>query len=333
MMTHGQDTPKTLLEAVKYYADFEHCKAVMIEALWPDGIVRCPTCGSDHVRYMENTRRWKCYGKHPRPQFSLKVGTIFEDSPLGLDKWLVAVWLLADSKNGISSYELGRALGVTQKTAWFMLHRVRKAMQAGTFMKLDGEVEVDETFIGGKARNMHVAQRQRRITGTGGTDKTAVMGIVKRGGEVRTVVVTDRKKRTLQAHVEENVQAGAALYSDDLRSYDGLAGRYAHQVVDHAVEYVNGRIHTNTLENFWSLLKRGIHGTYVSVEPFHLHRYLDEQSFRYNNRKMDDAGRFKAVLSQIVDKRLTYDELIGKAAMEKQRQEFSQEVETWKANN
>ena len=182
-MRNEHDTPKTLLDAVKFYADFENSKAAMIEARWPDGIVRCPTCGSDHVRYMENTRRWKCYGKHPRPQFSLKVGTIFEDSPLGLDKWLVAVWLLADSKNGISSYELGRALGVTQKTAWFMLHRVRKAMQAGTFMKLDGEVEVDETFIGGKARNMHVAQRARRITGTGGKDKAPLMGIAKRGGK------------------------------------------------------------------------------------------------------------------------------------------------------
>jgi transposase-like protein len=255
-MTNTHDTPKTLLEAVKYYADFDHCKAAMIEARWPDGVVRCPNCGSDHVKYLANARVWKCYGKHPRPKFSLKVGTIFEDSPLGLDKWLPTVWLLMNSKNGVSSYELGRTLGVTQRSAWFMLHRVRKAMQTSTTVKLDGEVEVDETFIGGKARNMHVAQRQRRITGTGGTDKTAVMGIVKRGGEVRTVVVPDRRKHTLQAHVEDNVQAGAALYSDDLRSYDGLAGRYAHQVVDHAMEYVNGRVHTNTLENFWSLLKR-----------------------------------------------------------------------------
>jgi transposase-like protein len=333
-MKNTHDTPKTLLEAVKFYADFEHCKAVMIEARWPDGIVRCPACGSDHVTYLANARVWKCYAKHPRPKFSMKVGTIFEDSPLGLDKWLPTVWLLMNSKNGVSSYELSRTLGVTQKSAWFMFHRVRKAMQTSTmFMKLDGEVEVDETFIGGKARNMHVAQRERRITGTGGKDKAPVMGIVKRGGEVRAMVIPDRKKQTLHACLEDNVQAGAALYSDDLRSYDGLAGRYAHQVVDHAVEYVKGNVHTNALENFWSLLKRGIHGTYVSVEPYHLHRYLDEQTLRYNLRKLDDAGRFRAVLSQIVDKRLTYDELIGKAAMEKQRQESSQEVEAWKANN
>ncbi|HEV2178013.1 MAG TPA: IS1595 family transposase [Terriglobia bacterium] len=320
-MTKNNDNPKTLLEAVKFFSDFEHCRKFMVEARWTDGVVRCPRCDSEHVTYLSNARVWKCYGKHERPKFSLKVGTIFADSPIPLEKWLPTVWLLANSKNGISSYEVGRALGVTQKTAWFMMHRIRKAMQHGSFLKLDGEVEIDETFIGGKARNMHVAQRQRRITGTGGTHKTAVMGIVKRGGEVRTVIVPDRKKSTLQTEVEKNVQAGSALYSDDLRSYDGLAGRYAHQVVDHAVEYVNGRVHTNTLENFWSLLKRGIHGTYVSVEPFHLHRYLDEQTFRYNNRgkELGDSGRFALALSQIAGKRLTYDELIGKAAMEKQR--------------
>jgi transposase-like protein len=334
-MREEQFTLKTLLEAVKFFAEYANCHRFMVESRWPDGVVKCPTCGSDHVKWLANARVWKCYGKHPRAKFSLKVGTIFEDSPLGLDKWLPTVWLLTSAKNGVSSHELGRTLGVTQKSAWFMLHRVRKALQTGTLMKLDGEVEVDETFIGGKARNMHVAQRERRITGTGGKDKTAVMGIVKRGGEVRAMVVPDRKKQTLHSCVEEHVQAGAALYSDDLRSYDGLAGRYAHQVVDHAVEYVKGNVHTNTLENFWSLLKRGIHGTYVSVEPYHLHRYLDEQAFRYNNRskELGDGGRFRLALSQIVGKRLTYDELIGKAAMEKQRQEFSQEVETWKANN
>jgi transposase-like protein len=208
------------------------------------------------------------------------------------------------------------AIGITQKSAWFMMHRIRKAMHSGSFQKLGGnggEIEADETFIGGKARNMHLSKRQRRITGTGGKDKTAVMGILERGGEVRTKVIASRKKKELQAEVRKHVEAGAALYTDALLSYDGLAGDYAHQVIDHAAKYVDGRVHTNGLENFWSLLKRGISGTYVSVEPFHLFRYLDEQTFRYNNRKdMDSADRFQLALSQIVGKRLTYAEVTGK---------------------
>src|SRR5205807_4206097 len=197
--------------------------------------------------------------------------------------------LLTNCKNGVSSYEIGRDLDITQKSAWFMLHRIRLALQDDFFgSKLGGnggEVEADETFIGGKARNMHLSKRQRRITGTGGKDKTAATGILERGGEVRTVVVASRRKPVLQAEVKKHVEDGAALYTDALLSYDGLAGDYAHQVIDHAAKYVDGRVHTNGLENFWSLLKRGISGTYVSVEPFHLFRYLDEQTFRYNNRK------------------------------------------------
>jgi transposase-like protein len=313
-MKNTNDNPKTLLEAVTFFNDFEHCRKFMVTARWPDGMVRCPQCDSSHITYLEKARVWKCYGEHDRPKFSLKVGTIFEDSSVPLQKWLPTVWLVANCKNGISSYEVARALGVTQKTAWFMLHRVRLAMQTGSFMKLRGEVEVDETFIGGKARNMHIAQRKRRITGTGGKDKTAVVGFVERGGQVQTAVVGNRKKRTLQMEVEEHVEAGAALYTDELRSYDGLEGEYAHKVINHAVTYVDGRVHTNTLENFWSLLKRAIHGTYVSIEPFHLFRYLDEQSFRYNLRKLTDAERFLAVLRQIVGRRVTYKELIGAPA-------------------
>jgi transposase-like protein len=216
-------------------------------------------------------------------------------------------------KNGVSSCETARDLGVTQKTAWFMNHRLRYALKDGGFGLLSGEVEADETFIGGKARNMHASRRALRITGTGPKDKTAVMGILERGGKIRTSVVPSRKKKTLQAEVRKHVQAGSALYTDALLSYDGLEGDYAHQVVDHAVQYVDGRVHTNGLENFWSLLKRGLSGTYVSVEPFHLFRYLDEQSFRFNNREeMGDADRFILGLSQITGKRLTYDHLIGK---------------------
>jgi transposase-like protein len=241
-----------------------------------------------------------------------------EDSPLTLDKWLVAMWLVANCKNGISSCEIARALGITQKSAWFMDHRIRLSMQDdfyGTKLGGDGgEVEVDESFIGGKARNMHLSERKRRITGTGGKDKTAVMGILERGGKVRTVVVPNRRKKILQEEVHKHVEVGAALYTDALLSYEGLAGDYAHKVIDHAVQYVDGRVHTNGLENFWSLLKRGISGTYVSVEPFHLFRYLDEQAFKFNNRKATDADRFNMALSGIVGKRVTFEQLTGKTA-------------------
>jgi transposase-like protein len=269
------DKPKTLQEAVVYFGDPQRAFDYALKLRWPDGNVTCPRCGKAKHSFIKTRRIWFCY--ECKKQFSLKVGTIFEDSPLGLDKWMTAFWLLANCKNGISSYELGRALGIHQNSAWFMLQRIRLVMQDDFFgSKLGGEVEVDETFIGGKARNMHVSKRRRRITGTGTKDKTAVMGILERGGKVRTKVVPNRKKAALQGAVRSNVQAGAALYSDALLSYEGLASDYAHQVVDHAVQYVNGRVHTNGLENFWSLLKRGISGTYVSVEPFHLFRYLDE---------------------------------------------------------
>jgi len=304
---------KTLQEAMIHFADFENCKTVMMQLRWPDGKVACPRCGSQKVTWLAKARVWKCYAKHQGPTFTLKTGTIFEDSPIGLDKWLPALWLVVNCKNGISSCESARDLGVTQKTAWFMNHRLRFALTDGGSGLLSGEVEADETFIGGKARNMHIEKRKRRITGTGGADKTAVLGIVERGGKIRTKVVSDRRKKTLQNEVRRHVEAGSALYTDALLSYEGLEGEYAHQVIDHAVAYVDGKVHTNTLENFWSLLKRGISGTYVSVEPFHLFRYLDEQAFRYNNRKeMDDSDRFQMALKQITGKRLTYEHLTGK---------------------
>lgn len=305
-------SPATLQEAIVYFADYDRCREFMVELRWPNGVIACPQCGSDHVVYLEKARVWKCYAKHPKAKFSLKTGTVFEDSPLGVDKWLVALWLIVNCKNGISSCEIARDLGITQKSAWFMAHRLRMALHVGSFDKLTNEVEVDETFIGGKSRNMHIAQRKRRITGTGGKDKVAVLGMLERGGQVRTHVIENRKKHTLQAEVRKHVEAGAALYTDELLSYEGLAGRYAHQVIDHAVGYVDGSVHTNSMENYWSLLKRGIAGTYVSVEPYHLFRYLDEQAYRYNNRKdMNDYDRFCVALAQIVGKRLTWKQVIG----------------------
>jgi hypothetical protein len=305
--------PKSLQEAILCFADQSNCIDYLAGSRWPNGAI-CPGCGSTKVSFNANRRTWKCGSHHPRREFSVKVGTIFEDSPIGLDKWLTATWMLTNCKNGVSSYEIARAVKVTQKSAWFMLQRIRLAMQDEFFgSKLGGEVEIDETFIGGKARNMHVSERKRRITGTGTKDKTAVMGILERGGKIRASVVPSRRKTVLQEEVRKHVTAGAALYSDALMSYEGLATDYAHQVVDHATQYVDGRVHTNGLENFWSLLKRGISGTYVSVEPFHLHRYLDEQMFRFNNRKeLDDAGRFDLAVRQIVGKRITFAQLTGK---------------------
>ncbi len=306
--------PKTLQEAILYFADPVNCREYLVARRWPNGVT-CPRCGSQNVLLLEKYNRWHCREKHNAPQFTLKTGTIMEDSPIGLDKWMTAMWQIVNCKNGISSYEIHRALGITQKTAWFLDHRIRLALTSGSFEKLTGEVEADETFIGGKARNMHIGKRQRRITGTGGKDKTAVMGIMERGGKVRTVVIANRKKKALQAEVKKHVEAGSALYTDALLSYEGLAGDYAHQVVDHAVQYVDGRVHTNGLENFWSLLKRGIAGTYVSVEPFHLFRYLDEQAYRFNNRKMNDAERFDMAVKGIVGKRLTFAEVTGKVGV------------------
>ena len=306
------DGIKTLQEAILHFSDFENCKAVLARLRWPDGVVKCPRCGSDHVVYLAKNRVWKCYSKHESPKFSLKTGTIFEDSPLGLDKWLAALWLVVNCKNGISSCESARDLGVTQKTAWFMNHRLRFALRNGGLGMLCGEVEADETFIGGKARNMHANKRAEKIKGRGPDGKAIVAAVLARGGKVRAKVVENRRKAELQALVRENVEAGSNLYSDALKSYDGL-DEFTHQVIDHAVSYVEGNVHTNGMENFWSLLKHGLKGTYVSVEPFHLFRYVDEQAFRYNNREdKTDFDRFKIALSQIVGKRLTYKALIGK---------------------
>ena len=267
------DTPQTLQEAIQH-GDRAVCEQTLAEIRWPNGVT-CPHCGSQSVTYLKNQRRWKCRTKHPRQQFSVKVGTIFEDSPVGLDKWFTAIWLIAGAKNGISSYELHRAIGVTQKTAWFMLHRVRLAMQTQSFDKMDGDVEVDETLIGGKARFMHASRKAKK-----GIRKTAVMGLLERHGtdghsRVRTAVVPNRRKYRLQGEVLDAVKDGATVHTDELKSYDGLEEPYVHEVINHAEEYVWGNVHTNGMENFWSLLKRGLHGTYVSVEPFHLFRYLD----------------------------------------------------------
>jgi transposase-like protein len=311
-----QSEPKTLQQAIIFFANPDNCREYLVARRWPNGVI-CPTCGRTDVSFLAKQNKWQCKSAHKQRQFSAKQGTIFEDSPLGLDKWLTAVWLITSAKNGISSYEVHRAIGVTQKTAWFMLQRIRLAMQTGSFLKkMSGHVEVDETYIGGKARNMHKWKRAERIKGTGGSGKVAVMGLLARHGEVRTMVIKDNEKDTLQDQVKAHVRKTAHVFTDGWASYDGLDEAYTHNVINHAEKYVDGQIHTNGIENFWSLLKRCINGTYVSVEPFHLFRYLDEQTFRFNGRHGNDGERFQKAMEQISGKRLTYSELTGKAKPE-----------------
>ena len=315
MKTHIQ-LPKTLQEAVAFFSNPQRTFDYAVALRWQGKKVTCPRCGSTEHSFISTRRIWFCKGC--KKQFTVKVGTIFEDSALGMDKWMTAVWLIVNCKNGISSHEVGRALGVTQKSAWFMLHRIRLAMKTSAFLsKLGGEgkeIEADETFIGGAARFMHKAKRELVITARGSKDKAAAFGILERGGEVRTFAVPNRRKRSLQTEIRRHVTPNSFLCTDALLSYWGLRPDYAHEVIDHARSYVRGRVHTNGLENFWSLLKRGIKGTYVSIEPFHLSRYLDEATFRYNNRRlpMGDAGRFVIAMSHVFGRRLTYAQLTGK---------------------
>jgi transposase-like protein len=323
------DAPKTLLEAVQYFSDEQVCIDAVAEMRWPDG-VKCPECWHKDPYYIKTQKRWKC--RECRIQFSVKRGSIFEDSPISLTKWLPALWLLVNCKNGISSYEVAKDLGITQKSAWFVLHRLRlvlKSANLGTKLGSNdgGEVEVDETFVGGKLKNMHRsrANKLNKIKSGAGYEtrvhhenKTVVMGMLDRDSrQVRAKVVPNVKRETLQNEILQNVKYGSAVYTDQAVAYDTLHRRYIHDTVNHAETYVKGRVHTNGLENFWSLMKRNLAGTYVCVEPFHLDRYLDEQMFRFNNRAtkdnpLNDSDRFLLALSQVSNKRLTFKELTGK---------------------
>jgi len=318
------EAPKTLSQAIVYFSDPDRAFEYAKQLRWPDGKVACPRCDSPKNSFIKTRRIWFCYGC--QKQFTLKVGTIFEDSALGLDKWMTATWMLVNCKNGISSYEIASTLGITQKSAWFMLHRIRKALQDKSFVKLGGsgsEVEVDETFIGGKARNMHKAKKMRLGHGVGmqgGHGKAIVMGMLERDGQVRTRMIPDRKKDALHRAIMDNIDAGSLVYTDELVSYPfAIPNEYTHKIVNHLERYVDGAVHTNTLENFWSLLKRGLNGTYVAVEPFHLFRYVDEQAFRYNNRKdewgnkISPARRFSEAMAHVAGHRLTYSDLTGKS--------------------
>lgn len=306
--------PATMLEAVRQFADPQVAHDYFVRMRWPNGAA-CPRCGNAEPHALPRYRRWFC--KDCDRQFTVKVGTVFEDSPIGFDKWLPAIWLIASNKNGISSCELARALAVTQKTAWFILHRIRLALADGSFEKLSGEVEADETWIGPKGRSIN--RRDPNPSKTGKTrgaayKKTAVMGIRERGGRVRAWVIPSNRKETLLPKIIESVTKGSTVYTDQLGSYHALKFEdYVHQVINHAERYVDGRVHTNSIENFWSVLKRTIGGTYICPRPKHLDRYLEEQIFRYNERENTDGPRFAKAVKGAEGKRLTYKALIAKS--------------------
>jgi hypothetical protein len=334
MVNEMKAEPKSLQEAILYFSSPDNCIDYLAIRRWPDGRVICPTCQSDKVKFNPARRIWQCSSHHSKRQFSIKVGTIMEDSAIPLDKWLMAMWMITNCKNGISSYEIAKDIKVTQKSAWFMLHRIRLAMQDETFgAKLggnDSEVEADETFVGGSTRNMHKERKLRIDQERSKTPnwkavnknpyKTPVQGILDREArQIRAKVLPNVKRETLQNEILNNVEFGSKLYTDDAVAYNELASSYAHDVVRHAEEYVKGRVHTNGLENFWSLLKRTLHGTYHAVEPFHLGRYVDEQVFRYNNRgtkdnPLKDSDRFDLIVRKILGKRITFAALTGKTA-------------------
>lgn len=305
------ELPKTLIEAVRLFSDESICQEYMKRIKWPDGKIVCPKCEGESVSPVKGRPLLQCNNRECKKQFSYKVGTIFEGSPLPLGHWFTAVWCVANCKNGIRSHELARALGVTQKTAWFMLHRIRLAMETESFDKLDGEVESDETYVGGKAKNMHRSRREKAITGRGGVNKSIVQGVLQRGGELRTFVIKNTESETLRGNVLRNVDRRATVYTDAHTSYEALCNSYLHHAVDHSVKYVEGRVHVNGLENFWSLFKRALHGTYTHVAPWHLHRYAAEQTYRFNTRLLKDGVRFVSLLGRVVGRRLSYRELAG----------------------
>jgi transposase-like protein len=330
--------PKSLLAATRYFQDPDVCVDFVAAMRWPNGVT-CPHCEGKKVSYLSTRRIWKCMAKTCHKQFSVKTQSVFEDSPIPLDKWLAAVWLVVNCKNGVSSYEIHRGVGVTQKSAWFMLHRIRLALKDGNWSKLGGPdggpVEVDECYLGGDPKNRHKSKQHPKYLTTDegykfsnprhksnvgrGTDKFPVFGMLDRETrKVRAQVIPDVKREALLNAILENVERGGKVYSDAFPAYKPLAAQqFVHETVNHVQEYVRGEVHTNGIENFWSLLKRGLKGTYVAVEPFHLDRYIDEQVFRFNNRAtkdnpLNDADRFMLAVSQIAGKRLTYAELTGK---------------------
>lgn len=303
-----------MLEALP---DDNSCREYLEQIRW-NGVPTCPHCGTvdeNHYRLKvkgEFKGMYKCKGCKER--FTITVGTMFEGSHIGLRKWFIAMYIFSSHKKGISSHQLASDLGITQKSAWFMVSRMRHAFGFNADgSKLDGVIQADETFVGGKNKNRHADKKVEDSQGRSVKDKTPVLGMMQTGGKVRLSVIPDTKAKTIKPIIENMVSNGSILVTDEWQAYKALAKDYAHIVVNHKEnEYVRGAFHTNSIENFWSLLKRGIYGIYHQCSPKHLHRYCDEFAFRFNSRKIGTGERFDFSLRNTENSRLTYKQLIGK---------------------
>ena len=301
--------PATLAEAVRAYADPAVANAAMAAMRWPEGIV-CPRCGGREHYAIKTRHAWQC--KACKRQFTVKVGSIMEDSPIAVGDWLVAMWLMVNARNGISSYEIARSVGVTQKSAWFMAHRIRHAMMAGSLDKLDGEVEIDQTFIGPDKRKMNAESRERFEAIPAGRERVIVQTVVERGGDVRSRVIRDTSRSTIHDGIRAVVEPGAKLYTDEHASYDRLDG-YERESVNHGEgQYRDGEAYTNTVEGTFNLFKRCVRGTWVAISPTHAGRYLAEQDTRYNVRKLKDGQRAAIVGGMVGGRRMTYAKLTAR---------------------
>jgi transposase-like protein len=308
------NTFKNLQQLLEFFQDEEICKKYYEQQRW-GGNVACPHCGS--LKIYRTNRGFKCSEKLCYKKFSVISGTIFENTKIKLQTWFAAMYLISTSKKGISSLQLAEQLGITQKTAWFVNHRIREMLKDSSSEKLSGTVQADETYVGGKNKNRHKDKKVENSQGRSSKDKTPVVGLLQQDGKVRTFVVSDTNAETLHTIMGDNVSEGSILVTDAYRSYIGLDKRYTHVTVKHenggyVATIGNQKFHTQNIENFWSIFKRGIIGIYHFVSVKHLERYCQEFGYRYNQRDLNGVEKFNLALTKVSNARITYNTLTGK---------------------